>query len=187
MGRTLTFKIFRYNPYEEDSTPHMQEYQIEETLRLNIFNALNLIRDTQDPTLMFDFVCRAGICGSCSMMINGRPTLACRTLTSDLPTTIELYPLPFFKMLGDLSVDTGTWFRQIAEKIEECLAEKSDQELKTEIAKLSVEEAADIINSLDRGKKKVFKMIKPEDAGKVLFLLNRYSLNQILKNRGPLP
>ncbi len=118
MARTLTIKIFRYNPLDENSTPHLQEYKITETLRLNLFNALNLIRDEQDPTLMFDFVCRAGICGSCAMMINGRPTLACRTLTSDLPDVIELYPLPFFKMLGDLSVDTGVWFRQMAQRVE---------------------------------------------------------------------
>jgi fumarate reductase iron-sulfur subunit len=52
------------------------------------------------------------------MMINGRPTLACRTLTSDLPEDIELYPMPFFKMLGDLSVDTGIWFRGISEQLE---------------------------------------------------------------------
>lgn len=118
MGRTLTIRIFRYNPYDEKSTPHMQEYKLEETLRLNLFNAVNLIRDEQDPTLMFDFVCRAGICGSCAMMINGRPTLACRTLTSDLPETIELMPLPYFKMLGDLSVDTGVWFREMAQRME---------------------------------------------------------------------
>jgi fumarate reductase iron-sulfur subunit len=118
MGRTLTFKIFRYNPYDDDSKPHIQEYKLEETPRLNLFNALNTIRDEQDPTLMFDFVCRAGICGSCAMMINGRPTLACRTLTSDLPHAIELYPLPFFKMLGDLSVDTGVWFREMARHVE---------------------------------------------------------------------
>jgi magnesium transporter len=71
---------------------------------------------------------------------------------------------------------------QITEKIEEYLAKKKDQKLRDEVAKLSVEELADIINSLDRGKKKVFKMIDSKKAGKVLFLLNRYSLNQILKN-----
>ncbi len=118
MGRTLTFKIFRYNPYDENSKPRLQEYKLEETQRLNVFNALNQIRDEQDPTLMYDFVCRAGICGSCAMMINGRPTLACRTLTSDLPDEIELFPLPFFKMLGDLAVDTGVWFRAMAERVE---------------------------------------------------------------------
>jgi fumarate reductase iron-sulfur subunit len=118
MARTLTFKIFRYNPYQADSKPRLQEYTLVETPRLNLFNALNIIRDEQDPTLQFDFVCRAGICGSCAMMINGRPTLACRTLTSELPNSIELYPLPFFKMLGDLSVDTGVWFRQMAQRVE---------------------------------------------------------------------
>ncbi len=118
MGRTLTFKIFRYNPTKENDQPRIDTYEIEETKRLNVFTALNILRETQAPDLMFDFVCRAGICGSCSMMINGRPTLACRTLTSDLPDTIELYPLPFFKLLGDLSVDTGVWFHEMAEKVE---------------------------------------------------------------------
>ncbi len=118
MARTLTFKIFRYNPYAADSTPFLQEYKVEETQRMNLFAALNYIRDELDPTLMFDFVCRAGICGSCGMLINGRPTLACRTLTGDLPEVIELLPLPYFKMLGDLSVDTGIWFRQMEENVE---------------------------------------------------------------------
>ncbi len=118
MERTLKFKIFRYNPSVFNDKPRMEPFEIKETPRLNIFTALNRIREEQATDLMFDFVCRAGICGSCAMMINGRPTLACRTLTSDLPENIELYPLPFFKMLGDLSVDTGIWFRGIAEQLE---------------------------------------------------------------------
>lgn len=118
MGRLLTFKIFRYNPTKENDQPHVETYQLEEVPRLNVFSALNRIREKQAPDLMFDFVCRAGICGSCAMMINGRPTLACRTLTADLPETIELFPLPFFKLLGDLSVDTGIWFRQMGERLE---------------------------------------------------------------------
>ncbi len=118
MGRTLTFKIFRYNPTLENDQAHIEAYRLEELPRLNLFSALNMIREQQAPDLMFDFVCRAGICGSCAMMINGRPTLACRTLTSDLPDTIELFPLPFFKLLGDLSVDTGVWFRALGEHLE---------------------------------------------------------------------
>jgi fumarate reductase iron-sulfur subunit len=118
MGRTLTFNIFRYNPTKENDRPHVDTFKMEETGRLNIFTALNILRENQSPDLMYDFVCRAGICGSCGMMINGRPTLGCRTLTSDLPDTIELYPLPFFKLLGDLSVDTGVWFREMSERLE---------------------------------------------------------------------
>ena len=126
MGRTLTFKIFRFNPTSPDDKPRVDSFQLEETERLNIFTALNVIREQQAPDLMFDFVCRAGICGSCGMMINGRPTLGCRTLTSDLPDTITLYPMPFFKLLGDLSVDTGVWFREIAEQIESWIHTKDE-------------------------------------------------------------
>ena len=52
------------------------------------------------------------------MVINGRPGLACKTQTKDLPDTITLQPLPFFKLVGDLSVDTGTWFRGAWKRIE---------------------------------------------------------------------
>ncbi|NQV15933.1 fumarate reductase iron-sulfur subunit, partial [bacterium] len=118
MARTLIFKIFRYNPTIDNDEPHVDTFELEETPRLNLFTALHRIREQQAPDLMYDFVCRAGICGSCAMMINGRPTLACRTLTSDLTDTIELYPLPFFKLLGDLSVDTGVWFHDMAKRVE---------------------------------------------------------------------
>lgn len=110
------FSIFRYNPSTPDKKPFMQEYVIEETPGMTIFVALNKIREELDPSLMFDFVCRAAICGSCAMTINGRPRLACKTLTSDLKGTITLMPLPVFKLIGDLSVDTGAWFRQLSLK-----------------------------------------------------------------------
>jgi len=85
---------------------------------MTLFMALNMIREEQDPSLMFDFVCRAAICGSCAMLINGKPKLACKTLTADVPSRITLLPLPVFKLIGDLSVDTGTWFRHLTMKTE---------------------------------------------------------------------
>ncbi len=118
MARQLTFEIFRYNPQDAESTPHMETFYLEEFDRMTLFVALNLIRDTKDPSLQFDFCCRAGICGSCGMVVNGRPALACHMQTSDLPDKITLHPLPVFKLVGDLSVDTGTWFRQVGKKIE---------------------------------------------------------------------
>lgn len=118
MIRQLTFSIFRYNPNTPEIKPYMQEYKLTESTGMTIFVALNQIREEQDPSLMFDFVCRAAICGSCAMVINGKPRLACKTLTKDLPDTITLMPLPVFKLIGDLSVDTGTWFRHMALKTE---------------------------------------------------------------------
>jgi fumarate reductase iron-sulfur subunit len=51
------------------------------------------------------------------MLINGRPGLACRTLTKDLPEKIRLAPLPGFELIGDLSVNTGKWMRGISERL----------------------------------------------------------------------
>ncbi|MGC1401589.1 MAG: fumarate reductase iron-sulfur subunit, partial [Thermodesulfobacteriota bacterium] len=118
MSRKLTFHVFRYNPLDPSSQPHMQDFFLEETDSLTIFIALNKIREEQDGSLQFDFCCRAGICGSCAMLINGRPDLACHTKTRDLPDEITLLPLPVFKLIGDLSVDTGNWFRAMNEKVE---------------------------------------------------------------------
>jgi len=117
-SRLLRFEIFRYNPQDPGSAPYMQSYELEETLYMSLFIALNQIREKQDPSLQFDFACRSAVCGSCGMMVNGRPALGCRTQTSDLPDVIRLHPLPVFKLIGDLSVDTGTWFRQMVERTE---------------------------------------------------------------------
>ena len=117
MARRLQFDIFRYNPQDTDSPPHTDLFYLDETDSMTIFIALNKIREEQDPSLQFDFCCRAGICGACAMVINGRPGLACKTLIKELPDKITLMPLPVFKLVGDLSVDTGTWFRAMNEKV----------------------------------------------------------------------
>ena len=116
--RRLRFEIFRFNPEDPASKPCMQTFELDETPYMSLYLALNEIREKQDPSLQFDFSCRSAICGSCGMMVNGRPVLGCRTLTADLPEVVRLHPLPIFKLVGDLSVDTGTWFREMAEQTE---------------------------------------------------------------------
>lgn len=114
MGRKLRFELFRYRPNRQNNAkPYMQGFTIEEEPLMTIYGALNRLREERDPTLLFDFVCRAGICGSCAMLINGKPRLACKTRTQALPDTISLMPLPTFKLIGDLSVDKDAWFRQM--------------------------------------------------------------------------
>ena len=117
-GRLLKIKVLRYNPQDPNSEPHMQTFELEETEGMTLFIALNEIREKQDSSLQFDFVCRAGVCGSCAMLIDGRPGLACRTLTKELGDTIALAPLPFFELIGDLSVNTGKWMRGMSERLE---------------------------------------------------------------------
>jgi fumarate reductase iron-sulfur subunit len=116
--RTLRFHVLRHDPRDPASVPHIDRFVLEEAAGMTLFIALNEIRTRHDPSLAFDFVCRAGICGSCGMVVNGRPGLACRTLTRDLPADITLAPLPVFELIADLSVDSGKWMRGMSERLE---------------------------------------------------------------------
>jgi fumarate reductase iron-sulfur subunit len=117
-ARTLTIRILRYNPHTPEIAPHLQDYALTDADGMTLFIALSELREKQDPSLQFDFVCRAGICGSCGMLIDGKPGLACSTLTGELGRVISLAPLPVFELIGDLSVNTGKWMRGTAERLE---------------------------------------------------------------------
>ncbi len=149
MARQLSFEIFRYNPQDPASKPQMETYVLPEVESMTLFIALNKIREEQDPSLMFDFCCRAGVCGSCGMTINGRPGLACHTKTKDLPERITLLPLPFFKLLGDLSVDTGVWFREMYQRIESWIHTRNEFDPTAEEERME-NEIAEQIYELDR-------------------------------------
>lgn len=147
--RRLTLEILRHNPADPASVPHLQAYEIEEAEGMTLFIALNEIRAQQDPSLMFDFVCRAGICGSCAMLVNGRPGLACRTLTRDLGERITLAPLPVFELIGDLSVNTGKWMRGTSERLQTWI--HNDTETDLDALETRMEPAtAEAIYELDR-------------------------------------
>ena len=77
----VVLEILRSNPADPEFVPHWQTFELEPAEGMTLFIALTELRES-DPSLQFDFVCRAGICGSCGMLINGRPGLACRTLVA---------------------------------------------------------------------------------------------------------
>lgn len=127
--RRLTFSILRHTPSDPASVPRVETFEIDEADGMTLYLALTEIRETQAPSLQFDFVCRAGICGSCAMIINGRPGLACRTLTKDLGSETSLAPLPVFELIGDLSVNTGKWMRGMSERLEAWVHLNTDVDL----------------------------------------------------------
>ena len=150
-ARTLRIQVLRHNPRDPDSQPHLQTFEVEEADAMTLFIALNEIRERQDPSLQFDFVCRAGICGSCGMIINGRPGLACRTLTKDLPEQITLAPLPAFELIGDLSVNTGKWMRGMSERLETWVHSQALERLDINAMEATMEpELAEQIYELER-------------------------------------
>jgi len=148
--RQLAIHILRYNPQDADRTPRMQRYELEEADGMTLFIALSEIREKHDASLQFDFVCRAGICGSCGMMINGRPGLACRTLTKELGPEITLAPLPVFELIGDLSVNTGKWMRNMSERLATWVHMKRDAVDLSRIEDPMEPELAEQIYLLDR-------------------------------------
>ena len=148
-NRKLTFSIFRYNPYDPNAKPRLQDFELEETPRMTLFTVLTRIREERDPGLQFDFVCRSAICGSCAMLVNGRPRLACRTRTEDLRSKTTLLPLPFFRLVGDLSVDTGSWFRQMGQRIQSWIHANRSFDPAAEEERMSDKEAQ-AIYELDR-------------------------------------
>ncbi len=148
--RILKISILRFDPHDPDDFPHMETFEIEEADGMTLFVALNEIREHHDNALKFDFVCRAGICGSCSMLVNGRPTLACRTLTKKLDEEFTLAPLPLFELIGDLSVNTGKWMRDLNTKLEAWIHDKERVLNVDKLEERMEPELSDEIYELDR-------------------------------------
>ncbi|MCF6205812.1 MAG: succinate dehydrogenase/fumarate reductase iron-sulfur subunit [Sulfurovum sp.] len=67
-----------------------------------LLNALMYIKETQDATLTFSAGCRASVCGTCAVRVNGREELACAYKVK--PGDI-IEPLQYHPVLRDLKVD----------------------------------------------------------------------------------
>jgi len=148
--RQIRFHVLRHNPQDPASEPHLQTYAVTEAAGMTLFLVLSEIREQQDASLAFDFVCRAGICGSCAMVVNGRPRLACRTLTKDLPDDVTLLPLPGFELIADLSVNTGKWMRAMTERLEAWLHARTEDVDLSRIEERMDPDLAERIYELDR-------------------------------------
>ena len=148
--RILKISILRFDPNDPQDVPHMETFEVEEAHGMTLYIVLNEIREHQDNALMFDFVCRAGICGSCSMLVNGRPTLACRTLTSKLDENITLAPLPLFELIKDLSIYTGKWMRGLDERLETWIHNEEEKLNFDKLEERMEPDLADEIYELDR-------------------------------------
>lgn len=118
MSRKLTINILKYDPQDPNDKPKIVSFKMDETPGLSFYLVLKYIKEHLEPDLAYDIVCRAGICGSCAMLINGKPRLACKTLTNNFPQTeFTLAPLSGFALIKDLSVNTGIWMRAMNKRV----------------------------------------------------------------------
>ncbi|MDX2507234.1 MAG: succinate dehydrogenase/fumarate reductase iron-sulfur subunit [Gammaproteobacteria bacterium] len=103
--RTIEFEILRYQP-ETDEEPWFQDFQIACDEDWVVLDALTHIKDHMDGSLSLRWSCHMAVCGSCGMMIDGDPKLACKTFVRDLPThKVRIEPLANFPILRDLVVE----------------------------------------------------------------------------------
>ena len=80
-----------------------------------VLDSLLYIKNYLDSSLSFRKSCREGVCGSCSMNINGINRLACQTKVESLGTKIIIYPLPHLYIIRDLVVDLEPVYKQLYE------------------------------------------------------------------------
>jgi succinate dehydrogenase / fumarate reductase iron-sulfur subunit len=108
------FKIYRYDP-DSGSNPRVDTYDVDlDTCGPMVLDALIKIKSEIDPTLTFRRSCREGICGSCSMNIDGGNTLACIKAISDVKGDVKVYPLPHMEVIKDLVPDMTNFYAQYA-------------------------------------------------------------------------
>ena len=108
------FKVYRWEPDSGDN-PRLDSFDIDiDKCGPMVLDALIKIKSENDASLTFRRSCREGICGSCSMNIDGTNTLACIKLISDCKGDVKVYPLPHMMVVKDLVADMTNFYAQYA-------------------------------------------------------------------------
>jgi fumarate reductase iron-sulfur subunit len=100
----LVLEILRYDP-EKDREPHFQTYPVSCRDDWMVLDAINHVKDHVDTTISYRWSCHMAVCGSCGMMIDGNPKLACKAPVRDYANqTVRIEPLANFPIERDLVV-----------------------------------------------------------------------------------
>jgi succinate dehydrogenase iron-sulfur subunit len=107
--RRFTLRLRRYNP-ESGEDPYWEEHIVDLEPHRSVLDGILQARDRQDSSIGIRCSCRAAICGSCGVRINGKPTLACHTHLEHAAETapdgaIVVEPMGNMPVLKDLIVD----------------------------------------------------------------------------------
>jgi succinate dehydrogenase/fumarate reductase iron-sulfur protein len=70
-----------------------------------VLDLLHWIQGNGDATLAFSYSCRSARCGTCSVLVNRRPVLACQELINDCHSEVNIEPLKGLPIIRDLIVD----------------------------------------------------------------------------------
>ncbi len=114
----VEFHIKRQTHQTEPS--HWEKFQIQWRPNLNV---IVLLQSTQVTPITlngmptsppaWEAACLEEVCGTCTMVINGKPRQACSTLVDSLTQPIRLEPLSKFPLVRDLIVDRSRMFEHL--------------------------------------------------------------------------
>lgn len=100
----MRLKIHRYDKSSKES--RYDTFEFEPKAGMTVLNALFHIQDHFDDSLAFRYSCRGAVCGTCAMLINKVPRLACRTqLDALLARTNEIELKPYLA----IEKETAKW------------------------------------------------------------------------------
>ncbi len=109
--KKVVFRIFRFNS-GDGGAPRFQEYTVPVQKGMTVLDGLVYIKENLDGTIAYRSSCRMGICGSCGMIINGFPQLACQTQILHLESqVVEVRPLSNYPVIKDVVPDLSSLMR----------------------------------------------------------------------------
>ena len=107
------YRVYRWNP-DDGENPRMDTFYVDmDDCGPMILDGLIWIKNNIDSTLAFRRSCREGVCGSCSMNIDGLNTLACTKGVDDINGAVTVYPLPHMSVIKDLVPDMTHFYAQL--------------------------------------------------------------------------
>lgn len=119
-ARTVRLKIRRQDGPERSDTRRWEAFEVPWKPGMNVISALMEIRKNPVTTdgkkvapVVWESVCLEEVCGSCTMLVNGRVRQACTAMVDTLAAkgeTIQLEPMTKFPLVRDLLVDRSRMF-----------------------------------------------------------------------------
>ena len=105
----FTLKIRRYDP-ESDEPAYWADYDVDLPPERSVLDGILQVKDREDASIAIRCSCRAAICGSCGVRINGSSALACNTRMSDAAErarngAITVEPMGNMPVIKDLVTD----------------------------------------------------------------------------------
>jgi succinate dehydrogenase / fumarate reductase iron-sulfur subunit len=109
MPEHYELKVRRFDP-ESGEPAYWEQFEVELDPERSVLDGILQVRNDQDGSLAIRCSCRAAICGSCGVRINGKSALACNTRIRDAAETapngaVVVEPMGNMPVLKDLIVD----------------------------------------------------------------------------------